>query len=446
MRESLVLQLRSQPEVGPGWPGLESCPESVAHSWPCPTRRNHAAHQDSLRPVLLSGVPCSQSTAGDLWRSPRPARGPSSGKKTAVCSGCGIRSRTFYDRKTRRVRDTDAAGWRLYLVLEQRRIACPRCRGVKVERLSWLAKNPRYTHRFAQQVGTLCRDMSNKAVAQTLHLHEHTVKDLDTQYMQAWLAQTPQPAPQVIGVDELSIRKGHTYRIIVSDLERGRPIWIGGTGRTAADLDRFFLDLGPQKTTRIRLAVMDMWKAFRNSVQAQAPQAQILFDKFHILRHLADAMDQVRRAEYKRVAAKDQAFIKGQRYTLLSHRANLTLAGRRSLQKLLRANKRLATAYLLKEEFGQLWSYRREGWARQFFTRWQEQLKWQRLRPFEKFAAMIERHWDGIAAYCTPRNKVKLGFVEGLNNKIRVIQRRAYGYRDEEYMRLKILTAFLPKK
>ena len=90
-------------------------------------------------------------------------------------------------------------------------------------------------------------------------------------------------------------------------------------------------------------------------------------------------------------------------------------------------------------------AYRRKGWARQFFTRWQEQLKWQRLRPFEKFAALIERHWEGIAAYCIPRNKVKLGFVEGLNNKIRVLQRRAYGYRDEDYLQLKILTAFLPR-
>ena len=175
-------------------------------------------------------------------------------------------------------------------------------------------------------------------------------KDLDRRYMQAWLAKTPQPAPQVIGVDELPIKKGHPYRIVVSDLERGRPIWVGGQGQTEADLDRFYLDLGSKKTARIQLAMMDMWKAFRNSVQAQ-----ILFDKFHILRHLADAMDQVRRAEYKRVALKDRACIKGQRDTLLSHRANLTLAGRRSLRKLLRANKRLATAYLLKEEFGQLW-------------------------------------------------------------------------------------------
>lgn len=347
----------------------------------------------------------------------------------------------------RRVRDTDAAGGRIYLAFEQRRVACARCQGVKVERLAWLAQNPRETQRFAHQVGLLCRDMSNKAVAPRRHLPEQTVKDLDIRYMQAWLAKTPQPAPRVVGVDELSLTKGHTYRIVVSDLERGRPMWVGGTGRPEADLDQFFVALGPQKTARIRLAMMDnRWKAFRNSVQTQAPQAQILFDTFHSLRHLADAREQVRRTEDNRVAVKDRAFIKGQRYTLLSHRANLTLAGRRSLRKLLQANKRLATAYLLKEEFGQLWAYRREGWARQFFTRWQEQLKWQRLSPFEKFAALIERHWDGIVAYCTPRNKVTLGFVEGLNNKIRVSQRRAYGYRDEEYLRLKILTAFLPKK
>jgi transposase len=95
---------------------------------------------------------------------------------------------------------------------------------------------------------------------------------------------------------------------------------------------------------------------------------------------------------------------------------------------------------LLKESFGQLWSYNTEGWARRFFDNWKASLKWQRLKPYEKFARMIERHWEGIAAYCASQNKVALGFVEGINNKIRVIQRRAYGLRDEEYLRLKILT------
>ena len=139
-----------------------------------------------------------------------------------------------------------------------------------------------------------------------------------------------------------------------------------------------------------------------------------------------------------------RARIKGQRYTLLSRRENLTLEGRRALKTLLAANKRLNTAYLLKESFGQLWDYEREGWARRFFENWRASLKWQRLEPFEKFADMIDRHWDGIAAYCRPENKVSLGFVEGLNNKIRVLQRRAYGLRDEEYLRLKVLTCMLP--
>jgi transposase len=168
-------------------------------------------------------------------------------------------------------------------------------------------------------------------------------------------------------------------------------------------------------------------------------------DKFHVLRHLGEAVDKVRKSEYKRLADQpDRKFIKGQKYVLLSHRENLTPAKRRSLDALLKANKRLNTAYLLKEQFGQLWEYRSEPWASKFFDRWRASLRWQRLKPFEKFAEMIERHWDRITAYCKPENKVALGFVEGLNNKIRVIQRRCYGLRDEDYLHLKILTCTLP--
>jgi transposase len=191
---------------------------------------------------------------------------------------------------------------------------------------------------------------------------------------------------------------------------------------------------------------MDMWKPFRKSTlkPGNAPKAAILYDKFHILRHLGEAMDAVRKAEYKRLQGKDRKFIKGQKYTLLSHRENLTSTGRASLALLLKANKRLNTAYLLKESFGQLWDYRTELWARRFFDNWRDALKWQRLGPFEKFAAMIDKHWDGIASFCRAENKhVPLGFVEGLNNKIRVLQRRAYGLRDEEYLRLNILTSTL---
>jgi transposase len=280
-------------------------------------------------------------------------------------------------------------------------------------------------------------------VARELGLDWHTVKDLEKQYMRAQLAKAQAPLPAVIGVDEISVRKRHNYRIVVSDLLARRPIWFGGEARSEASLARFYAELGPQKCGHIRLAVMDMWKPFRNATTAAAPQAAILFDKFHIMRHLGEALDKVRKAEYARLGGKDRRFIKGQKYTLLSRRENLSLEGRRSLKLLLAANKRLNTAYLLKESFGQLWSYQREGWARRFFDNWRQSLKWQRLKPYERFADMIERHWDGIAAFCKPENKVSLGFVEGLNNKIRVFQRRAYGLRDEEYLRLKVLTCML---
>ncbi len=253
------------------------------------------------------------------------------------------------------------------------------------------------------------------------------------------------PGPKAIGIDEISIRKGHTYRIVVSDLIRKRPIWFGGSDRSEASMAMFYEALGTRKSAGIRLAVMDMWKPFRKAAQVHAPQAAILFDKFHIMAHLGKALDAVRKAEYARLSGTDRSYIKGHKYTLLSHRENLSLDGKVALKRLLAANKRLNTAYLLKESFGQLWDYRREAWARRFFDQWCKSLRWQRLKPYEKFAAMIERHWDGIAAYCRPENKVSLGFVEGLNNKIRVIQRRAYGLRDEEYLRLKVLTCMLPE-
>lgn len=320
---------------------------------------------------------------------------------------------------------------------------CKRCGMVRQEKLPWLADNPFYTKRFAYFVGRKCRAMTIKDVAKELRLDWHTVKALEKQYMQEQLRRTGTPAPKVIGIDEISIRKGHSYRIVVSDLVRHRPIWFGGIDRSQESMDQFYVWLGPKKAKKVRLAVMDMWKAFEKSAKKNIPQAAILYDKFHVMRHLGDALDKVRKQEYARLIGKDRSFIKGQKYTLLSRRENLEMDGRQSLRKLLKANKRLNTAYLLKESFGQLWSYNTEGWARRFFDNWKASLKWQRLRPYEEFAKMIERHWDGIAAYCSPENKVALGFVEGLNNKIRVIQRRAYGLRDEEYLRLKILTCML---
>lgn len=314
---------------------------------------------------------------------------------------------------------------------------------MKREKLEWLSDHPFYTKRFAMMVGRRCRSSSLKDVAKEYRIDWKTAKELDKQYMREQLRRVGTPAPEVIGIDEISLRKGHIYRVVVTDLKRERAIWFGGEDRSEESLDVFYQWLGPRKAKKIRLAVMDMWRAFEKSTKKNVPEAAILYDKFHIMRHLGKALDTVRKQEYRRLSEKDRTFIKGQKYTLLSRKENLTLDGKRALKKLLQANRRLQTAYLLKETFGQLWDYDTEGWARRFFDNWRKALKWQRLEPYEEFAKLIERHWEGIAAYCKSENKVSLGFVEGLNNKIRVIQRRAYGLRDEEYLRLKILTCML---
>jgi len=318
-----------------------------------------------------------------------------------------------------------------------------KCNKVKTERLDWLSDNPFYSKRFAFYVGRRCRASTIKDVAKELHLDWKTVKDLDKQYMEDQLRRSEKPHPKIIGIDEISIRKGHEYRIVVSDLEKRRPIWFGGKDRSEESMDEFYRYIGAKSSKKITLAVMDMWKPFEKSAKKNIPRASILYDKFHVMRHLGDALDEIRKQEYARLSGKNRRYIKGQKYILLSNRENLTLDGKNSLKVLLKANKRLNMAYLLKESFGQLWDYQTEGWARKFFDNWKSSLRWQRLNPYEKFTKIVERHWDGIAAYSKEENKVSLGFVEGLNNKIRVFQRRAYGLRDEEYLRLKVLTCML---
>ena len=199
----------------------------------------------------------------------------------------------------------------VYLEFERWRVRCSGCGGVHVERLDWLAQNPRYTERFALHVGRLCTSMSNKAVAELERLHDSTVKDLSKLYMQEQVRRAGRLRPRAIGIDEIAVRKGHDYRVVVSDLDQGRPIWMGGNGRTQADVEQFFAQLGGKASDGIELVVIDMWRPFRNAVRDKAPNAAIVFDKFHIMRHLSKALDQVRRDEYKRLQGKDRSWIKG---------------------------------------------------------------------------------------------------------------------------------------
>jgi transposase len=199
----------------------------------------------------LGRVPLSRLLTGaylvrDLWGFPSPSHFPHSEGKKTVCGSCGLLHRSFYDRKTRRIRDLPCADQRIYLEVEIRRVSCRRCGKVKQERLDWLADYPFCTKRFAFYVGRRCRDSTIQDVAEEFHLDWRTVKALEMQYMREVLRRTGIPGPKVIGLDEVSVRKGQDYRIVVSDLVRHRPIWFGGKDRSEASLDLFFEGLGPK--------------------------------------------------------------------------------------------------------------------------------------------------------------------------------------------------------
>ena len=270
-----------------------------------------ANEEAPARRLSISGIPPGRRSQRRVRRSAGAGRETDSTLKKTRCGVCGREQSGWYDRRVRQVRDLPCGPYRIFLQFEVRRLDCRTCGAVKREALDFLSDSPFYTQRFAYYVGRRCREASIKAVADELHLDWDSVKTLEKQYMQAQLTKAGTPAPKRIGIDEISIRKGHTYRIVVSDLDRRRPIWFGGEDRSEASMAMFYADLGAKKSTRIDLALMDMWKPFRNAAKAHAPQAAVLFDKFHVMRHLGDALDTVRKTEYARVSGQDRRFIKG---------------------------------------------------------------------------------------------------------------------------------------
>jgi transposase len=178
-----------------------------------------------------------------------------------------------------------------------------------------------------------------------------------------------------------------------------------------------------------------MWEPFRQSIEQWAPRCRIVYDKFHIMQHANQAIDEVRRAEFFRKGGHMRGLVKGKRWLLLTRWVNLTSDKRQKLNSLFALNRKLFKAYVLKESLDRLWSYRYEGAMFNYLQRWIGQLRWQRLRPFEKLADMLVNHLDGILNYC--RTKVPMGMVEAINGNIKSLLRRGRGYSNLRYLLLK---------
>jgi transposase len=356
------------------------------------------------------------------------------GNRKLVCSGCGRKFQDYHDVSEREVRDLPWSSLLTTVVVEVHRVKCPEC-GVKVERVPLLPSKAPFSERFEDAVGQACESASARQVARRFALAESTVRAIDLRYLERWAARRKKPAVTQLGVDEIFLGKRQKFLTVVSNLETAEPLWFG-SDRKQATLDRYFeTEMTPDQRRGLVAACVDMWEPFTKSILSWAPACRIVFDKFHVMQHANQAVDEVRRAEFFRQGQKRRQVVKGKRWLLLTRWVNLDASRRQMLNELFALNRRVMKAYLLKESLDRLWTYKYEGAAARYLNQWIDQLKWQRLKPMEDLAHMLLRHREGLLNYC--RVKVRFGVVEAVNGNIKTILRRGRGYRNLRYLLLK---------
>jgi transposase len=356
------------------------------------------------------------------------------GHRKLICSGCGRKLENAHDVREREVRDLACMEFRTTVVIEVYRVCCPDC-GIKTEKVPQLPSKAPFSKRFEDAVGEACESAAAGQVARRFGMPASTVRAIDLRYLERWAAARRKPALTLMGVDEIHLGKRQKFITVVSNLESGEPVWFGRE-RMKETLDGFFqAELSAGQRMRISAACVDMWEPFRLSIEQWAPRCRIVYDKFHIMQHANQAIDEVRRAEFFRKGGQWRGLVKGKRWLLLTRWVNLSSGKRQELNSLFALNRKLFKAYVLKESLDRLWNYRYEGAMLNYLQRWISQLRWQRLRPFEKLADMLLNHLEGILNYC--RTKVPLGMVEAINGNIKSLSRRGRGYKNLRYLLLK---------
>jgi transposase len=356
------------------------------------------------------------------------------GNRRLECVGCGRKFTQIYDTGERAVRDLPWSGFTATVFVEVYRVHCPDC-GVKREKVPLLPGKAPFSKRFEDAVGLACEMASARQVARQFRLAASTVRAIDLRYLERWNASRRLPALRQMGVDEIYLGKKQKFLSVVSNLETGEPLWFGRE-RKKESLDGFFqTELSARQRRGIAAACVDMWKPYRRSIEQWAPNCQIIYDKFHIMQHANAAVDEVRRAEFFRKGGQMRRVVKGKRWLLLSRWVNLDSGKKQELNTLFAMNRRVLKAYLLKESLDRLWTYHYEGAMLRYLENWLDQLRWQRLKPFEKLAQMLLDHLEGILNYC--RTKVSMGVVEAVNGNIKSLLRRGRGYQNLHYLLLK---------
>ena len=352
------------------------------------------------------------------------------GKRLLRCGVCRQRCLEVHDiRPEREWRDLSMRKLPLKLRYRPRRVECPRC-GVRVEDFPWAEPWARVTTALSHAVAVLARELSWKGTAREYGLNWKSVATMVKRAVQYGLEHRKRPPVHAIGIDEVSRRKGQVYLTVVYDLERRVLLWVGEDRTEEAVRPFFTQEMGKRRCQTLQLVCMDMWAAYAKLVRDYAVNAQILFDRFHIVKHLNEAVDAARRDLWRQLTTQERVTFKGTRWLLLKNPWNLSSGQKERLSTLVRWNSPLVRAWYLKESFQLFWTYRQPWRAQQHLLKWMNSAMRSRLEPFQRFVGLLRSHLDGVLAWT--KTRLSNGAVEGMNNKIKSISHRSFGFRTAE--------------
>jgi len=359
------------------------------------------------------------------------------------CHHCGTPAATIYEQGLHRiVRDLNLADRKTFLEVQCRKLECPFCGAVRVEQLSFCDVGRRITHRLVRYLYDLCKVMTVEDVARHLDLDPKTVKAVDYSCLQEEFGSTDYTGLRILAVDEIALKKGHRYMTVALDYLTGRVVWMG-EGRDKNTLDEFFKGMTAEQKNGIEAVAMDLWEPYINRVRHHCPRAKIVFDFFHVVKAFGKVIDEVRRDEYRQASTEHKKVLQGSRYLLLKNMEKLREDQKDRLGELRDLNETLNGLYLLKDQLKTIFWYVHRDDAQRALDTWCAMADRIDHPSARRFAGRLRFFEYGILNHCD--YAIDTGKLEGVNNKIKLIKRKAFGYHDPDYFALKVKQAFAGK-
>jgi transposase len=355
-----------------------------------------------------------------------------------ICSQCGNKGSTYDHLPQKRVEFIPIWGFFVFFIYSMRRVQCKSC-GVKVEQVPWSSGKKTITHHYSKYLADWAKEMSWKAVAIRFRTSWQTVFRAVEEVVAYGLKKRVINGVTAIGIDEVQYHVGQCYMTLVYQIDQGcrRLLWVG-KDRTMKTLRRFFADMWKEDRSfrkNIKVVCTDMWKAYLTVIKEKIPNAINVLDRFHIMQKFGKALDKIRAQEVKRLKSEGkEPLLKSSRWCFLKRKFNLTKSQKGKLKELVDMNLSIVKAYVLKEQFHKFWEYVSPIWAGKFLDNWCELAEESELEPMIGIIKMLKSHRELILNYFRAKKEFSSGIVEGLNRKVNLTIRKAFGFRSFEVM------------